>query len=575
MKRQFKIYKYAILLIFPFLMIMPMIFADQSLENRQIQEKTKSKVGQLAIEQMKADAEKLFNKGFNFQIKEQQVMQLVESATIHLQKNDLQKACYDFSNEMKFKIGELYLFLLDSDGRIIAHGDQQKLILKNMADKKDSFGNLYVKNIIEKTDQKGTWTSYSWRNAIKKTYAKKVTKDTKEYIIGCGYYPHTKADVVVSLVKSGVQLFTKIMKDGYPAIEAFSTMNYSFRTGFSYGDLYLFALDFNGTIYAQADRPGLVGTNALNYQDSDGTFINKEIIEKLGQIENKNDGIWVEYRSKNALKKVYAQRVTDNDGKNYFIACGFYPEADQQAAVDLVTKAFQYMEGHGKMAAVEAFSNKRDNTYRYGDLSIVVYDYNGNVIAHGANDELIGRSMLKEQDEDGMFYVQRIIKQAKQGSGWIPCKLKNAHQEILVDTVNLGIEKYIITCGMFAVSKNEKMVMLVKSGIAAFESVSKIDEALSLFTNPKSGFLRGDLKVFVFDLSGVCYAWGDNKELVFKNIINWQDQNGIYFIKDMIEATKFGPCRTTFSFNGAQAIAHVERIEKQGKQYIIGSSFYM
>ena len=183
--------------------------------------------------------------------------------------------------------------------------------------------------------------------------------------------------------------------------------------------------------------------------------------------------------------------------------------------------------------------------------------------------------MLKEQDEDGMFYVQRIIKQAKQGSGWIPCKLKNAHQEILVDTVNLGVEKYIITCGMFAVSKNEKMVMLVKSGIAAFESVSKIDEALSLFTNPKSGFLRGDLKVFVFDLSGVCYAWGDNKELVFKNIINWQDQNGTYFIKDMIEATKFGPCRTTFSFNGAQAIAHVERIEKQGKQYIIGSSFYM
>ena len=53
---------------------------------------------------------------------------------------------------------------------------------------------------------------------------------------------------------------------------------------FVLGDLYIFALDFDGVIWAQGERPGLVGQNALDYQDATGKFANREIIDKLKKL---------------------------------------------------------------------------------------------------------------------------------------------------------------------------------------------------------------------------------------------------------------------------------------------------
>jgi signal transduction histidine kinase len=119
--------------------------------------------------------------------------------------------------------------------------------------------------------------------------------------------------------------------------------------------------------------------------------------------------------------------------------------ASEEAALNLVGKASQYVEGHGKTASVDIFSTKRDNTYRYGDLSITLYDSKGTVIASGSNDELIGKNMFNDKDEDGNLYIQRILQQANAGGGWVPCKLKNAYQSIYVEPVKIGLEKYVLT----------------------------------------------------------------------------------------------------------------------------------
>jgi hypothetical protein len=84
-------------------------------------------------------------------------------------------------------------------------------------------------------------------------------------------------------------------------------------------------LGFDGTVYAQGDRPGLTGTNALDYQDSNGNYPNKEIISKL-KLKDLGEGIWIEYNSKNTLKRVYAEKVIDGKENYYFIACGYYPD---------------------------------------------------------------------------------------------------------------------------------------------------------------------------------------------------------------------------------------------------------
>ena len=102
-----------------------------------------------------------------------------------------------------------------------------------------------------------------------------------------------------------------------------------------YGDLYLYALDFNGRIWAQGEDAELIGRNVLDRTDAKGKPINKEIITKLKQKEE-GQGIWIEYSSKNALKYTYAEKVKDAKGNYYFIACGYYPEINRDKTVDLV-----------------------------------------------------------------------------------------------------------------------------------------------------------------------------------------------------------------------------------------------
>lgn len=536
--------------------------------------KNKRPSSELSLENILADAQTLVIKGFDIQEKEKAVIELVDRGAQYLQTHELVDACNAFSNSPAYISGEVYLFVLDKEGRIIAHGDQQQLMFQNLYNAKDQFGTLYIQNLIKIATPDGTWTSYGWRNAIKRTYIKKVSKDGQDFIIGAGYYPHTKSDAVVNMVKAGVSLFNETLKLGYSISEPFSTMNYPLQSIFTYGDLYLFALGFDGTVYAQGDRPGLTGTNALEYVDTNGVYPNKEIINKL-KIKDAGEGIWIEYTSKNALKRVYAEKVLDNKGNSYFIACGYYPEASEDAAVNLVAKAFQYVEGHGKTASIDVFSSKRDNTYRYGDLSITLYDSKGTIVACGANDELIGKNAFNDKDEDGNLYIQRILQQAKAGGGWVPCKIKNAYQSIYVEEVKIGIDTYVLASGIYAVSKSETMVILVKSGVAALQSAKVAQDAFALFIDPNGGYIRGDLKLFAFDINGICFAWGDNHQLVWKNIKDWKDQKGQTFIQTMIEATQFGPTKTTFTFNGRKAIAHAERVEKDGEIYIVGSSFYV
>ncbi|RTL06890.1 hypothetical protein EKK58_04225 [Candidatus Dependentiae bacterium] len=536
--------------------------------------KNKKPISELATEDIVKEAQTLFIKGFDIQQKEQAVVDLVNRGSAYLQAHELADSCNTFSNSRDYISGEVYLFVLDKEGRIIAHGEQQQLIFQNLYYAKDQFGTLYIQNLIKTAIPEGVWTSYGWRNAIKRAYIKKISKDGQDFIIGAGYYPHTKSDAVVNMVKAGVALFNETLKLGYSVSEPFSSMNYPLHSIFTYGDLYLFALGFDGTVYAQGDRPGLTGTNALEYVDTNGVYPNKEIINKL-KLKNAGEGIWIKYTSKNALKKVYAEKVLDNKGNSYFIACGYYPEASEDAAVNLVSKAFQYVEGHGKTASIDVFSSKRDNTYRYGDLSITLYDSKGTIVACGANDELIGKNAFNDKDEDGNLYVQRILQQAKSGGGWVPCKIKNAYQSIYVEEVKIGIDKYVLASGIYAVSKSETMVILVKSGIAALQSAKVAQDAFALFIDPNGGYIRGDLKLFAFDTSGICFAWGDNHQLVWKNIKDWEDQKEQQFIRTIIEATQVGPTKTTFTFNDRKAIAHAERIEKDGKIYIIGSSFYL
>jgi cytochrome c len=524
----------------------------------------------LAVQQAVDRGDALFRKPFDKKKKEKEVKGLVERSVEYLKNNDLTKACATFARKKEFILGDTYIFVLDMDGRILFHGEEPTLELGDHFDDKDSFGYLYIQAMIEMAKKGGGWVTYSWRDAIKDSYVALVKKGNESFVIGAGYYPHDKEDHVVSMVKGGVALFKKTIDQGYPVTEPFSTMNYPLKSGFSVGDLYLYAIGFDGKVYAHADRPNLVGKNQLNDRDTNGRYTTKETIAALKEAAGP---VWVEYMSKGTNKKTYVEQVVDKQGNNYFIACGYYPEADRQAAEDLVGRASQYLEGSGKSAGILAFGSHEDDTYRFGDLYIVLYDLKGKILSHGWNEELKNDNVYLDKDQDGRFYVQELLAQAADGGGWVNYKIQGSFQSTYVEQVDLGVEKLVIACSFYPISKGETIDLLVSSAITALKS-GDLFSTLHSFTEIEGSFIRGDLKVFVIDTNGICYAWGDNYRMIWKNLKDWKDQNGQPFIQQIIEATTSGPARIGYTFNGLQAVASVDRVEKDGKTYIVGSSFY-
>ncbi len=502
--------------------------------------------------------------------KKKEVKKLVERAKKELQDRPLDVACNRFTHTKEFIRGDLYVFVYDTNGTCLAHGEDAHLLWQNLYNLTDWVGTPIVQDIIRTAKAGGGWVTYGWYNATKVSYVQLVEKEGKSYVVGSGFFPHSKQEAVVNLVKGGVALFNKVKKEGKPADWAFSRLSYP-SGAFVAGNLYLYALNFDGTILAQGDRPGLIGSNAWNYKDKNGVYVNREIVKKL---KTSTKGIWVDYISKGASKEAYAEKVKGKDGGEYFIACGFYPDADREQTIDLVRKAYQFMKTHGKANSVERFSQRRSNDFRYGDLYIVVYDLKGRIIADGGNVDNIGRRMLDTKDEDGFEYIKNMLKRVTKQGIWINAKIKGSFQSTFAQKIDLGVGQYVIASSYYPVSKSETMILLVQSG-ASFLKANPRERAFEQFVKQGGKFRRGDLELVVVDTSGLCYAYGNDYDLIWRNIFDIKDEKGKPFIKEFINESQHGPITIKTHMNQSTKYNYVMSMEKEGKTYVISSGFYV
>lgn len=117
---------------------------------------------------------------------------LVKKAGEYLQKNGKDKAIAAINDQKgEFVQGDLYVFLYDQSGMTLAHGNNTKMINKNLLEL--NAGGVYpVKEFIKIANSpagKG-WIKYQWPNAVTKKMEEKNTYVEKfgEYIVGCGIY---------------------------------------------------------------------------------------------------------------------------------------------------------------------------------------------------------------------------------------------------------------------------------------------------------------------------------------------------------------------------------------------------
>ena len=117
---------------------------------------------------------------------------LLNRAVAFYKANGQGKAFAAFNDRKgQFVEQELYIFALDMDGKILAHGIKPDLIGKDMNEIRDVYEKKFLVEMVDKAKTKGTGiVHYRWENprtlAVedKSSYIERVNG----VILGCGYY---------------------------------------------------------------------------------------------------------------------------------------------------------------------------------------------------------------------------------------------------------------------------------------------------------------------------------------------------------------------------------------------------
>lgn len=115
---------------------------------------------------------------------------LVAEAIAFYQTNGKDKALEEFSKPKgSFVKGDLYIFVFNPDGTIIAHGGDPKLVGRDFTGVQDPDGKYFAREFI-KIGPEGGWVDYRWMNYKTKQVEAKMAylKRIDDVIIGCGAY---------------------------------------------------------------------------------------------------------------------------------------------------------------------------------------------------------------------------------------------------------------------------------------------------------------------------------------------------------------------------------------------------
>lgn len=501
--------------------------------------------------------------------KSQECIDLVNQAVKHLQDENLEVGCHDFAFSNVWWRGEIFVFVLDEEGYIICYGDNPSLTWKNI-DHVPNFVGEPILNTIKKIDSKGEWINYRWNNGFKSSYIKPVILNSSIYYVGAGYFPQSKDYITEQLVKTAIQYFKLVPHD-----VAFTRITNP-HDAFVLGDISMYVGDFEGNIFANSFDPGLAAQNMLNYQDTKGQFIIKDIINTL----RKRNTAWIANYWKNSIQRNYIEKSIDQNSKNYFFAGTYIPDMNEIAAIDLIDRAIKHIKMVGKKKAFVDFSSPI-SSFNEGDLSIVIYDFEGNNLANGEYPILVGKNLLDRKDKNGKLVIQEIIKKARiDGWGFVTTVDKNSSKKIFIKTLDTSEGKIIIGVGVYIQSKYLTAESMVEKGLLYLSSNSMV-EALNAFTDTKGEFYFGDIYMFMYNVEGIALVNGEHKNMIWHDYIRTKDDKGGIIIKNLIQLAQKGGGWYIYPTRNSQRRVYVRPIfienkhTKRKEMFILGSGYFL
>lgn len=91
---------------------------------------------------------------------------------------------------------------------------------------------------------------------------------------------------------------------------------------------------------------------------------------------------------------------------------------DRAEVKTFVKQAKAYAKANGKRAALATFTQS-GGPFHQGELYIYAYDFDGTVIAHGGDPDLVGRNLMDMTDSNGVKVIEELAALARSGSGWL------------------------------------------------------------------------------------------------------------------------------------------------------------
>lgn len=122
--------------------------------------------------------------------------------------------------------------------------------------------------------------------------------------------------------------------------------------------------------------------------------------------------------------------------------------ATAKEAEAMVKKGVAFMKANGKEKGYAEITSKQSQ-FTDRDLYLTVYRLDGQMMAHGANEKMVGRNFIDLKDVDGKEFVRERLELAKtKGAFWQDYKFTNPVSK-KVEPKSMYCERHddIVVCG--------------------------------------------------------------------------------------------------------------------------------
>lgn len=495
----------------------------------------------------------------NIKRKESYSQRILRKAADFFERNSVSDACHAFTYDPSWLKGEMFIIVLDEEGMCYTFGSEKSRIWENFAEYKDPLGESLLNRFL-KSGEEAVHT-IPLNNARMRLRTKKVKKDGKGFILGCGFYPDASEYVSLELVERTIQMIKEV---GMPStVRAVNNPAGAMLSG----DSFLFIIRKDGRILAHGGDRAQVGKN-INDQPllpTDSPELQEEVAYRKVLIEflqsNKPKGWLPPVKLNNTTQRIFISKYTDpRTSEVFLVGSVYFPEIDDDAIYSLVQKAITYIKAQGKQVAFTTISTPR-GPLALGRGRVIVYDGNGMCLANAEDANFVGNNLIKRVDAQGHYSLRRLIEDVnKYGHAWSSEFSRNTYKLIYSEKLDLPDGALIVSAGYWPASKELTVRGMVDRAADGLVSQGK-PASMYDFSGFDSDFLRGEVHITAFNTEGVVLADGPWYKHLIWSPMSMRDRYGRKVIEKILATAARGEGWVDYKQANATFRAYTRRVD--------------